>query len=234
MTINLSRNGWRPLILAVILCLSGTASGVARAEGLTSGDFSGSVTAASQYIFRGVSLSDNDPALQASVDYAASGFHAGLWGSTGTFNKGNVEVDGSAGYGGLVEGYTYDLSLVYYAYPGDSVDGNYVEAIGVLGRDFGRALVNVGVGYTPSGQQAYLGHDVYYLFSDIDIPIPDSRVTASFHVGYQDFGDTSRTHWTAGLFTIIAGLNVGLQYVDTNRQGLNLGARALLTVAKYF
>lgn len=219
--------------LAAILCAFAV-TGAAQAQGLASGELTGSVTAASQYIFRGVSRSDNDPALQASVDYAVSGFHAGLWGGTGTFNQGNVELDGSLGYGGLAGGFTYDLNLVYYAFPGDGVDGNHVEAIGTLGRDFGLALINAGIGYTPSGQKAFQGREVYYLFSDLDIPIPNTRVTAGFHVGYQDFGPYTRTHWTAGLFTRVAGLNLGLQYVDTNRSGKGLGSRALVTISKSF
>lgn len=220
--------------LPVILLLVCGGAGPAQAQGLAAGEFSGSVTAASQYIFRGVSRSDNDPAVQASLDYAVSGFHAGLWGGTGAFNKGDVELDGSLGYGGLVNGFTYDLNLVYYAFPGDGVDGNHVEAIGTVGRDFGLALVNAGIGYTPSGQKAFQGREVYYLFSDLDIPIPNTRVTAGFHVGYQDFGPSTRMHWTAGLFTAVAGFNLGLQYVDTNRSGKGLGSRALVTLSRSF
>jgi uncharacterized protein (TIGR02001 family) len=217
---------------AVIVALIFAAGGAWAQE---PGQLSGSVGAVSQYIFRGLGRSDGHPALQGNINYAISGFHGGVWGSSGNFgNDGHSEFDLSAGYGGETKGYTYDLTLVGYTFPGDGVNGNYVEAIATLGRDFGLVSGDVGFGYTPSGQQAFLDHAVYYVFTDMDVPIPDTRFTASFHLGYQDFGYTNRTHWSAGLFTQLIGLNVGLQYVDTNKKGPGLGARALFSVTKNF
>jgi uncharacterized protein (TIGR02001 family) len=47
---------------------------------------SGSVSAVSDYRYRGVSLSDNDPAVQASINYDdTSGFYAGAFVSTARF-----------------------------------------------------------------------------------------------------------------------------------------------------
>jgi uncharacterized protein (TIGR02001 family) len=235
MTIKAWYNGGsvRPVAAVVMgLAVAGALNGGAACAG--EGTFSGDVTVASQYIFRGVSRSDGDPAVQGSLSYNLKGYHAGVFGSSGKFgNDGNAEVDLSAGYGFQAKGFDYDLTLVGYTFPGDGVD-NSVEVLGTVGRDFGLVAGTVGVGYTPAGQQAFLGHDVKYVFADMDVPIPNSRFTASFHVGYQDFGPTTRTHWSAGLFTTLAGLNVGLQYVDTDKKGPGLGARALFTVAKYF
>jgi len=48
---------------------------------------SGSVTAVSDYRYRGISLSGNDPAVQASINYDdASGFYAGAFVSTARFS----------------------------------------------------------------------------------------------------------------------------------------------------
>jgi uncharacterized protein (TIGR02001 family) len=216
---------------AVIISLGLAATG-ALAEG---GTFSGSAGAASQYIFRGAGRSHGNPAVQGSLNYAVSGFHVGAWGSSGNYgNDGHAEVDLTAGYGGALGGYTYDLTLVGYTFPGDGVKGDYVEGIATLGRDFGLVSGDVGFGYTPSGQQAFQDRAVYYIFSDMDVPIPRTSVTAGFHIGYQDFGASTLTHWTAGLFTRVIGLNVGLQYVDTDKKGPGLGGRALVTVTKNF
>ncbi|TWI13511.1 uncharacterized protein (TIGR02001 family) [Lysobacter ruishenii] len=91
----------------------------------------GSVTLASDYIFRGVSQTNGDPAVQAGVEYAAdSGVYAGAWGSnvswlsdygaTGLAVSNSLELDVCAGYRGkLGERVSYDVGALYYGYPGD-------------------------------------------------------------------------------------------------------------------
>ena len=52
-------------------------------------DITSSVNLASDYTFNGVSQTGNDPALQASLDYAGnSGFYAGTWASNVDFGSG--------------------------------------------------------------------------------------------------------------------------------------------------
>ncbi|HEY7740572.1 MAG TPA: TorF family putative porin, partial [Steroidobacteraceae bacterium] len=58
------------------------AVGLLCATAAANAEVSYTVTAVSDYDFRGVSLSAKDPALQASIDYAHdSGFYAGAWAS---------------------------------------------------------------------------------------------------------------------------------------------------------
>jgi uncharacterized protein (TIGR02001 family) len=64
-------------VAAVLLLAAGAA---AQAEATAT------VTATSDYDFRGITQTAQDPALQASVDYAHdSGFYAGAWGSNVDF-----------------------------------------------------------------------------------------------------------------------------------------------------
>ena len=52
-------------------------------------DVSTTVNVTSDYTFNGVSQTGNDPALQASLDYAGTdGFYAGVWASTVDFGSG--------------------------------------------------------------------------------------------------------------------------------------------------
>ncbi len=68
------------------------AAGLLLATGAVQAQVTGTVTAVSDYDFRGVSLSGTDPALQGSVDWAnESGFYAGLWASS--------SLDFGPGYG---------------------------------------------------------------------------------------------------------------------------------------
>ena len=56
----------------------------------------------SEYVFRGITQSDENPALQGSVDFNhSSGAYAGIWGSTVDFNdsdEASLETDLYAGY----------------------------------------------------------------------------------------------------------------------------------------
>ena len=85
---------------------------------------SGGATLASQYRFRGISLSDEKAALQGTINLShQSGFYAGVWGSSldgfGELGGSNLEADFYAGYRRqIADGIVIDAGLLYYAYPG--------------------------------------------------------------------------------------------------------------------
>jgi uncharacterized protein (TIGR02001 family) len=104
--------------LAALLLLASAA--VANAE------VTGTLSAVSDYNWRGVTQTSQDPALQGSIDYAHdSGFYAGVWGSNVDFGDccdENIETDLYAGFSGG-EDVTWDFGIVYYYYPGaDDLD----------------------------------------------------------------------------------------------------------------
>ena len=91
--------------------------------------FTGNVTLASEYRFRGISQTYKQPAIQGGFDYAhASGFYAGTWASNvngsltaggPTYTNGNMEWDFYGGYKGkFSDDLGYDVGLLYYYYPG--------------------------------------------------------------------------------------------------------------------
>lgn len=93
----------------------------------------GSVTVVSDYLFRGITQTDENPALQAGVTWThASGFYAGAWGSSISWLSdadpevsSSVELDGFVGYAGTFGdgGLGYDVGANYYWYPGDYPPG---------------------------------------------------------------------------------------------------------------
>lgn len=122
--------------------------------------WSGSITAASQYISRGFQQSWGQPALQGGVDYAApQGWFAGSWASTVSprfVEGGHVEWDTYAGYAGGKGELAYRAGLYYYRYPGArvSVTGtsyNYGEL--VLGLDWR----DWSLGYSVTATRDYFG-----------------------------------------------------------------------------
>jgi len=100
-------------------------------------DFSVTVGGTSDYIFRGVSQTLEDPAAQASFDLTYGIFYAGIWGSNVDFGPGSpsAEVDFYAGIkptlgpGPFWGPITFDFGVIYYAYTSNSspVDLDYVE-----------------------------------------------------------------------------------------------------------
>ena len=91
-------------------------------------EFSWSVNAAitSDYVFRGVSQSGNDPAVQAGFDATWGILHAGLWGTSvdDDFVGGSdAEIDFYAGIKPTLGPATFDFGVLYYWYPGSTSAG---------------------------------------------------------------------------------------------------------------
>lgn len=198
------------------------------AEESIPGDFSTTIGFVSEYSFRGLSQSDEHPALQGSIDWShESGFYAGVWGSNVDFNdddEASVEADIYAGYSGELEGFTYDLGAIYYAYPGadSELDYDFVEAALSLGYDFDVAAVSTAVNYSPD---YFAGSgDATYLAAYVDVPLAfmpfDTKLSGN--VGHQwiddndAFGVEDYMDWGIGLSTNIEGFDVGLKYIDTD------------------
>ncbi len=182
---------------------------------------SGSVTAVSDYRFRGVSLSDREFAIQPTVTLThESGLYLGAWASNIAENTGSdAELDFYAGFAGG-EAITYDIGATYYVYPGVS-SINYVEAIGKLGTTVGPATLGLQVAYVP--EQDNTGDaDNLYFGTNASIGIPNTPVKLLGSVGYEDgaFAD-KKIDWTLGLTAEVSGFTLGASYVDTNRNVLS-------------
>ena len=99
----------------------------------------GSVTATSDYVFRGVSQTLEEPALQIGVKLAGeSGLYGALWASNVDYGNAigsDAEVDYTLGWGGnLSEDWALDVNGTYYTYPGTraGIDLDYAELIGTV------------------------------------------------------------------------------------------------------
>lgn len=95
------------------------------ASGLAHAQFTSTITLVSDYEFRGVSLAETDPALQASLDYEfANGIAIGAWASNldyGDAYDGSFELDFYASYTGQIsESTSWSAGLTAYTYPDSS------------------------------------------------------------------------------------------------------------------
>lgn len=100
-----------------------------------SSPFSVSLTATTDYVFRGVSQTDGGAAFQAGVTYTAPfGLYAGVWGSNVDFGTGGFETDYFIGWNhDLSDSWNLDLGVTRYTYSGDdNLTGDSDEFIGKI------------------------------------------------------------------------------------------------------
>lgn len=107
--------------------LLGAASSAHAAEAASPHTFTGNMTLASEYLYRGIAQTRGKPALQGGFDYAhSSGLYAGVWASNVSWindatagASAGLEVDVYGGYkGNLTSDWSYDLGVLTYNYPG--------------------------------------------------------------------------------------------------------------------
>ena len=193
-------------------------------------DVSGQVDLLTDYRFRGVSRSDEDPALQASLNAVhRSGFYAGARGATldgldGLQRRdlGDIELDLYAGFGReLGGGFEIDAGVLYYLFAGAAGPADYVEPYASLSYLIGPVYATAGAKYAPA-QRALGGEDMLYLFGQIEVSVPFRPWSFSAQLGHQDRGrfGTYRT-WSLGVehqlrIDGIPDTAIGLRYVDTD------------------
>lgn len=186
------------------------------------GTLTGNVALTNDYIFRGVTQSSHNAAVQGGLDWdTGMGFHFGTWGSSLNFADGNgatTEVDLYGGYGGKIENFSYDLGGIFYWYPGAPKAAHYNlwEVYGKAGYDFGIAALTLGVNYTPEnfGKTG----DATYLSSVISIPIVPEfglSIGADYYMltkGIHDYAD-----WNlGGTLHVPTWFDVDLRYYNTD------------------
>lgn len=182
-------------------------------------------TGTSDYIFRGLSLNNEDPAFQASVDGSYGIFYAGVWGSMLEGN-GDVELDFYAGLKPALGPVTFDFGVVYYAYFwGDPSGTNYVELkAGAEFSPISNLTLKPVFWYVPEQDNAEEQYSVEgtaaYELPQVGIFTP----TISGLVGYTEATDDplfytttdGYTYWNAGLALSVEKFTFDFRYWDTD------------------
>jgi uncharacterized protein (TIGR02001 family) len=218
------RNTRLPLQLAVALLVP------CAAQAGTSGNLS----LTSDYVFRGVSQTNEEPALQGGVEYAHdSGFYAGAWGSNiswlsdipGDISS-SVELDGYVGFRRSAGAHiTWDVGALQYWYPGDypagfnSADTTELYA-GItvtpndalsLGLKYSHAVTDL-FGYIDSDGSGYLDASANWSFAP--------GWTLNLHAGKQwieSNRDFQYSDWKLGVTKAFdSGFAIAAAYTDTD------------------
>jgi len=202
------------------------------------GEVTGGVALTSDYVFRGISQTDGEPAIQGSLEYAietgiaGSSAYAGFWGSNVDFDDGgeaHVEIDVLFGLRGDVgdTGFSWDLGAIYYWYPGASsrLDYDYWEIVPQVGYEI-NDLVSVSAlyGFSPE----FFGDTglAHYVQGGVsvtpDLPFQGFDLSLDGTVGYQWIEDNSRAgaedylNWSLGATVSVKGLDFTVAYTDTD------------------
>lgn len=115
------------IIFAAVLSTFATSAVAQTAAPASPHTFTGNLTVASDYRFRGISQTFRQPTVQGGFDYShSSGFYVGNWNSNvsgNLFQNGaGLEMDVYGGYKfEPVKGFTADIGLLHYYYPGATI-----------------------------------------------------------------------------------------------------------------
>ncbi|MDB5693227.1 MAG: hypothetical protein JWO81_2290 [Alphaproteobacteria bacterium] len=181
---------------------------------------SGGVTLLSDYRFRGISRSDEDPAVQAQLTVSLpDGLYVGARGTSLKHfaGHGGAEADLYAGYGtDIAPGTTLDAGLLYYWFPDAHGQAGYFEPYASISHILGPVEGTLGAKYAWS-QRAIGGDDMLYLFGQIEAGIPATPLTLTAEAGRQESGALgSYWNWSLGGRYALGPVEAGLRYVDTN------------------
>jgi uncharacterized protein (TIGR02001 family) len=233
--------------------------GLVALSGPASAAVTGSAAITTDYLFRGVSQTNGDPAFQAGLEFASeSGFYIGTWGSNiswlsdlsaaGAEISSSVEIDGYGGYRGkFSDSVSYDVGAITYWYPGDFPSGfndadttevYFGIGVGMFAAKYSYALTDL-FGYGDSDGSGYLDLNFNWGFAD--------TWTLNLHAGKQwieSNEDFEYSDWKIGATKAFEnGFSLAFGYFDTNTEealytnpyGNYIGdSTAVLTLTKAF
>jgi uncharacterized protein (TIGR02001 family) len=184
----------------------------------------------SDYIFRGISLTDEDPAAQGSIDITYGIAYAGIWASNISGLSNPIEIDYYAGIKPVLGPVTFDFGVLYYTYPNGDDDANgheldYVELKAGASVSPVKNLTIGVVGYY-SPEQAGFG-DTYAVEGSAGYTLPTVGIftpTIGGVLGWQgsENNDVFVTngdeyvYWNAGLALAVEKFTFDFRYWDTD------------------
>lgn len=113
------------LAVALVAAFAGSTAVQAADAPASPHTFTGNLTVASEYLYRGIAQTDGAPALQGGFDYShSSGVYLGFWGSNVSWvsdtglGSASLEMDVYGGYKMAFGDFGLDVGVLTYNYPG--------------------------------------------------------------------------------------------------------------------
>lgn len=234
-----SNDAWFAGACLIGLIVWGLASHAGAQE--TRPDVAWNVAVGSDYVFRGVSQTEEDPAVSAGLDLTSGAFYAGAWASNVAFPGDpdtEAEIDVYAGVRPEFAGWTWDLGAVGYFYAGqpNGADYDYIEAKVAASRALGPATIGAALYWSPDFFGASEDEATYVeanaAFS------PADQWTISGAVGRQVLSSNfDYTTWNIGVARQLTDkLAVDVRYHDTDEHDFGdiYGSRAVVSLKATF
>ncbi len=210
-------------LMGAALVVGASIAGVSTAHA----EVSANLSFTTDYVFRGVSLSGEDPAIQGSFDWSNDSFYAGAWGSSLGSAGSSMELDLYAGYTPTTGPVKWDLGVIGYFYPGADDDGaefDYYE--GMVGAKInptealtlGAALYYSPENFGHTGDALYYELNAEYAFNDA------WKVSGAFgNQSIDDVDGPGGTHqdddyntWNVGGTYALQGFEFDLRYTQAD------------------
>lgn len=177
-------------------------------------DVSASLTGATDYVWRGVSQSNSDPAVFAAVNVSAGGFYAGAGTENVDFAGIKQEYDLWGGYILPLGKAKLDIGVVRYGYVDAPVKIDTLEVKAGLSGNVGK----LGLGVTAYHTGNYFGSSqpATYVEGSASLPLT-GKLSASAAFGHQQIDNLpDYDTWNAGLtYEVLKGAKVDVRYHDT-------------------
>jgi len=184
----------------------------------------------SNYVWRGMTQSDNSPAVQGGVDLGYKGLYASVWGSNVEFGAGNtasMELDIYGGYAGELYGIGYDVGAIQYAYPNQSKELNFAEAYIGLSKDF--EVVNIGAKYY-SGIKTNDFDPTDAWEVSLSAPLPMELTFSALYGDYDKVGN----YYNVGLTKALGKFEVGVSYAGIDMDSGSNQDNLIATISTSF
>ena len=224
-------------IKTLLVCSLGLSPLVCLAEEAAAPPYTltGNFALTSNYIFRGISQTWDQPAIQGGVDWAhSSGFYLGTWASnisSNSYNSTNLELDLYGGYNGSIsDDLGYNVALLGYYYPGGEYSAAPDEKYDTLEATAGLTYkflnvkyyytltdyygLNSATGSSPNGDS----QGSTYVEANVNYEVMD-KLILGLHIGHQkikNYGALDYTDYKISLTREFGGVNLTAAYSDTN------------------
>jgi uncharacterized protein (TIGR02001 family) len=184
---------------------------------------SATTTFTTDYVFRGISQTNQNPAAQAEFDATYGIFYAGMWGSNVDFGE-SLEIDYYAGITPTWNGISFDIAALEYTYPGAS-DLDLFELKTGASYTFMDALTLGITNYWGiDGKYDVMEWSGEYAFSGKLFNFFSPSVSGLFGTQWADSGGTDYSYWNAGLtLGFLDHWSADIRYWDSDLSAASCG-----------
>ena len=212
---NNDMNTFKIALLASIAAISLGSAAQAADDGPT---VAFNIGANTDYVFRGVSQTDQGPSVFGGVDVSMGTAYAGVWLSNVDFgNSTSAEYDIYGGFKPTVGPVALDLGILYYGYTNkpSGPDEAYWEAKVAGSVAAGKGTIGAAVYYSPE----FFGETGEATYFEVNGSVPlNDKFSLSGALGHQSVvGPADYNTWNLGVgYAVTPHVGFDLRYTDTS------------------